>query len=105
MDGLNNYTIWRSNLTSGQKEQVTTDRADCFTMDRNYIYYACQESPSLRRCDVTGGNTMILYQGIVNSINITSKYIYFKEYGNDGLYLHMPTDLSRSAEPFMVTAR
>ena len=109
LDGLDNYKICRSNLSSGEKEVIATDRVDCFTMDRNYIYYSCSDSASpsmgLHRCDINGGNNYLLYQGIVNSINITSRYIYFKEYGNDDLFLHMPIDLSRQAEAFVVSSK
>ncbi|MBQ7614175.1 MAG: DUF5050 domain-containing protein [Butyrivibrio sp.] len=104
LNGDKNYSIWRTDLSSGEQQQITSDRADCFTMDRNYIYYSYSDpaSPSLRRCDVDGSNKVILFEGLVNSINITSQYIYFKVYGNDDLYMHMPINLSRAAEPFVL---
>ena len=107
LNGPENYSLWRSNLSTGEQELVTSDRVDCFTMDRNYIYYSFSDpnSPSLRRCDVDGDNKLILHEGIVNSINLTSKYIYFKQYGNDELYWHMPVDLSRPAEAFIAQSR
>ena len=104
LNGTSNYSLWRTNLTTGEQQLVTSDRCDCFTMDRNYIYYSYSNAmnPSLRRCDLDGGNKLILFEGVVNSINVTSRYIYFKQFGNDNVYYHIPVDLSSPASPFTV---
>jgi hypothetical protein len=104
LNGTSNYSLWRTNLTTGEQQLVTSDRCDCFTMDRNYIYYSYSNAmnPSLRRCDLDGGNKLVLFEGVVNSINITSRYIYFKQFGNDNMYYHIPVDLSSPASPFTV---
>ncbi len=104
LDGDSNYSLWRANLYSGAKELVTSDRIDCYTMDDNYIYYAFSnaDNPSLKRCNLDGSNTVILYEGVVNSLNLTSKYLYFKVYGNDEMMYHMPLDGSSPASVFVI---
>ena len=59
-------------------------------------------NPSLRRCDLDGSNKVVLFEGVVNSINVTSRYIYFKQFGNDEVYFHIPVDLSAPASTFTV---
>ncbi len=107
MNGDSNYSIWRASLSTGEKELVTSDRADCFTMDHNYIYYSFSDAsaPSLRRCNLDGSDRVILFNGITNSLNLTSKYLYFKIYGDDTLYYHMPLDGSSAPTPFIVSSK
>ena len=104
LNGDENYSIWRINLSNGVNEQITTDRCDCFTLNREHIYYAFSnaKSPALKMCDLNGGNTIVLYNGVVNSLNLTSRYLYFKLYGGDNQLYHMPLDMSSGPEAFFV---
>ncbi len=99
LNGDSNYSLWRANLYSGETELITSDRVDCFSLNNKHIYYSYSngDASSLRRCDLDGANKMELYQGIVNSINLTSKYVYFKVYGDDNVMYHMPLDGSKPA--------
>ena len=105
LNGESNYSIWRTNLSTGVQELVVSDRCDCFTMDHEHIYYSFSNAdhPALRRCDLDGSNIYILYEGIVNSINLTSRYVYFKVFGDDATTYHMPLDGSRPASVFVVS--
>ena len=105
MNGDSNYSIWRASLLTGEKQLVTSDRVDSFTMDSSHIYYSFSnaDAPSLRRCNLDGSDKVILYDGIVNSINLTSRYVYFKVFGDDTLFYHMPLDGSAAASPFIVS--
>ena len=107
MNADSNYSIWRTNLSNGDQELVTSDRCDCFTVDREHVYYAFSnaKTPALRRCDLNGANKIDLYSGVVNSINLTSRYLYFKVFGNDHQLYHIPLDLSSGAEPFFVISK
>jgi hypothetical protein len=73
-------------------------------MDHEHIYYSFSSSdnPSLRRCDLDGSNIYVLYDGIVNSINLTSRYVYFKVFGDEKTTYHMPLDGSRAPSVFVV---
>ena len=106
LNGTSNYSLWRTNLTNGEQQLVTSDRCDCFTIDNNHIYYSYSNAmnPSLRRCDLDGGNKVVLFEGVVNSINVTSRYVYFKVFGDDNTYFHIPVDLSAPASAFTVIA-
>ena len=103
MNGDDNYSLWRANLASGDKQLVVGERIDCFTMNDNYIYYAFSDPnvPALKRCNLDGTDTMTLYDGVVNSINLSSKYVYFKVYGLDDVMYHMPLNGMSPASIFV----
>ena len=104
LNGADNYSLWRAVLSTGEQQRIVPGRIDCFTLDNQNIYYSYvgSDNPSLRRCNLDGSNSIVLYQGIVNSINITSQYVYFKDYADDQLYYHIPLNLSSQAQPFIV---
>ena len=99
LNGDSNYSLWRTNLYSGETEIVTSERVDNFTMDNQYIYYTYSNGllSQLKRCDLDGDNQFVLFQGVTNSLNLTSKYLYFKVYGNDDVMYHIPLDGSQIA--------
>ena len=107
LDGETNYSLWRVNLSTNEKTLVTSDRIDCFNVNSTHIYYAYSnaEAPSLRRCELDGNNREILYNGVVNSINLTSQYVYFKEFGNDDIIYHIPLNGSAPAQPFIISSK
>ena len=102
MNGDDNYSLWRYNLLSGIASIVTSDRLDCYTMDKNYIYYAYSNgmSSELRRCDLDGSNQITLFEGVVNSLNLTSTHLYFKVFGQDDLWYHIPLNGSEGVTIF-----
>lgn len=104
LNAASNYSLWRTNLYSGETELITSDRIDCFTMNDQYIYYSYSnaDSPALRRCALDGSGKVDLYEGIVNSLNLTSRFIYFKVYGQDDVMYHMPLDGSAPASLFVI---
>ncbi len=104
MNGDSNYSLWRTSLSTGATDIITTDRLDCYTMDDNFIYYsrANADNYALMRCNLDGSNPVMMYQGVVNSLNVTSKYLYFKVYGNDNMMYHIPLDGSQGASEFKV---
>ena len=104
LNGDENYSIWRVNLSNGNNERITTDRCDCFTLNRQHIYYAFSnaDAPALKMCDLDGANPVVLFNGVVNSLNLTSRYLYFKIFGGDNQLYHMPLDMSSAPEAFFV---
>ena len=107
LNGDDNYSIYRTSLLNGEQNKITMDRVDCFTMDDNYIYYSTSASgrEALKRCDLTGSGTVTMFHGVTNSLNVTSKYIYFKVYGNDEVMYHIPLDGSAPASIFDVKVK
>ncbi len=102
MNGDSNYSLWRYNLLSGSTEIITSDRLDSYTMDKHYIYYAYAggDQSALKRCELDGSNPVIIFPGVTNSLNLTSKYLYFKVYGSDDMYYHYPLDGSAGVSVF-----
>ncbi|WP_175560056.1 DUF5050 domain-containing protein [Butyrivibrio sp. YAB3001] len=96
MNGEDNYSICRTNIRSGDTETVTKDRVDSFTMNSQYIYYAYSNGnqSALKRCNVDGSNQIVIYEAITNSLHLTSQYLYFKIYGNDDVFYHVPINNS-----------
>ena len=94
MNGDANYSLWRANLYTGETECVINERLDNYTMDHYYIYYTYSNNTSsqLKRCTVDGYDRTVLYEGVTNCLNLTSRYLYFKVYGNDDVVYHMPLD-------------
>ncbi|MCR5403513.1 MAG: DUF5050 domain-containing protein [Butyrivibrio sp.] len=107
MNGEDNYSLWRFNLLTGESSIVTQDRVDYYTVDHRHIYYAFSDpdTPALKMCDVNGDNSTVLFPGVVNSINVTSRNVYFKVFGDEQTTYHMPLDGSIPASPFVVEAR
>ena len=104
MNGDDDYRLYRTNMATGAQEMITEDRIDNYTMDQNYIYYSTsvKNFESLRRCDLNGNGTTALFYGVTNSLNLTSRYLYFKVYGNENVMYHIPLDGSAPASPFTV---
>ena len=94
MNGDSNYSLWRTNLYTGEMELITSERLDCFTLDKNHIYYAYAngDKSALKMCDLDGFDKQVLFEGITNSLNVTSHFLYFKVYGQDQVVYHMPLD-------------
>lgn len=99
LNGDSNYSLWRTSLSTGETEIITSERCDNFTMNNQHIYYTYSNGllSQLKRCDLDGSNQYILFQGVTNSLNLTSKYLYFKVYGNDNVMYHIPLDGSQGA--------
>ncbi|MDD6810862.1 MAG: DUF5050 domain-containing protein [Lachnospiraceae bacterium] len=83
MDVANNYQLCRYSLSEDIIEVLTHDRVDLFNVYGNYIYYqTCSETePALKRMVLDGSNPEIVAEGIYENINITSRYVYFNQFG------------------------
>lgn len=103
LNGDSSYSLWRANLLTGEVQLLTSERIDCFTMDHQYIYYSVSSatSPALKRCDLDGSNQYILYSGVTNSLNLTSRYLYFRVFGDDTTTYHIPVNGSAGASVFV----
>lgn len=94
MDPDNNYSLARIDLSSGEKKIISSDRLDCFNVYGNTIYYqkSSTTDPGLYRIDLDGNNAEKIIDGIYNTINITSRYVYFYSYKNDKTCYMTPTN-------------
>ena len=104
MNGDDNYNLWRTNLITGEQQEIIDERLDCYAMNDNSIYYAFSDpsNPCLKKCNLDGSGTTVLFSGIVNNINLSSQYVYFMVYGSDDVMYHMPLNGSSNATYFEV---
>lgn len=90
LDVANNYRLCRYSLSADRIEILTHDRVDCFNVGGGYIYYQSNSTtqPALKMMSVNGGNVQIVAPGNYTAINMTSRYVYFKLFGEEApLYM------------------
>ncbi len=91
MDVANNYRLCRYSLTRQEIEILTSERVDCFNVSYGYIYYqTVDKAPQLKFMFTDGSNTGVLAEGTYTHINMTSRYVYFQQFGNDASMYHAP---------------
>ncbi|MCM1118132.1 MAG: DUF5050 domain-containing protein [bacterium] len=92
MDVANNYRLCRYDMNQKMIEILTNDRVDCFNVGGGYIYYQCNSatSPALKMMGVDGSNPTVVAEGNYTNINMTSRYVYFQEFGNEDSLYHCP---------------
>lgn len=89
MDVAENYRLCRYSLSQNLIEVLTNDRVDCFNVGSGYIYYQKSgDSPQLKCMRTDGSSVFVLAEGIYNNINMTSQYVYFQPYDNEGVMYH-----------------
>lgn len=91
MDVPNNYRLCRYSFSQDVIEVLTNDRIDCFNVGHGYIYYQKSGDQPQLKCMLTDGTAeQVIADGVYNSINMTSQYVYFKEFGDDITLYHTP---------------
>ena len=92
MDVSANYRLSRYSLSDQTVERLTSERVDCFNVGSGYIYYQTNDavSPQLKCMHTDGSNAFTVADGIYNNINMTSQYVYFQQFGVDGVLFHAP---------------
>ncbi len=90
MDVSSNYRLCRYSLTQQAVEVLTNERVDCFNLGSGYIYYQTNDAanPQLKCMHMDGSNVLTIADGIYTNINMTSRYVYFQEFGEDGKLYH-----------------
>lgn len=93
MDVMNDYRLCRYSLNENVIEILSKDRLDFFNVYGNIIFYqkSSQTSPALKRINIDGSGDEVIAKGVFNSINVTSTYTYFKEFGDDYKTFCTPT--------------
>ncbi|MBQ7359271.1 MAG: DUF5050 domain-containing protein [Lachnospiraceae bacterium] len=90
LDVANDYRLCRYSLSEDQIEILTHDRVDCFNVGCGYIYYQANSAtaPALKMMSVNGGNAQVVASGNYTAINMTSRYVFFKLFGEEApLYM------------------
>lgn len=94
MDIIKDYHVYRYSLSTGDIQEVTTERVDTYNVADNYIYYqtATGQNPALKRCKLDGSEEETVAAGVFQNINITSNYVYFNAFDNPTPVYHTPTN-------------
>ena len=92
LDVANDYRLCRYDYHQNVIEVLTEDRVDCFNVGGGYIYYQCNSSsaPALKMMRTDGSEAATVAQGNYTNINMTSRYVYFQEYGVENSLYHCP---------------
>lgn len=90
LDVENDYRLCRYDYTQNVIEVLTNDRVDCFNVGNGYIYYQCNSrtAPALKRMQLDGSNVAVIAEGNYTAIHMTSKYVYFQPFGEEGILYH-----------------
>lgn len=89
MDVANNYRLCRYSLSQNVIQVLTEDRVDCFNLGSGYIYYQKNGSvPQLICMRTDGTDPRVIAEGNYTNINMTSQFVYFQLFGEEGTMYH-----------------
>lgn len=82
MDCENDYRIAKVDLTNGEKTLVTDCRVDCYNVAGDKIFFQKNDKtdPAICCINTDGSNYQELKKGNYTAINVTSTYVYFKDF-------------------------
>lgn len=85
MNISDDYKLCRYDMASGEVQTLTQDRIDCYIVCGNYIFYQknSKTEPAIKVMYADGSEPRVLAEGNYTSLNATSKYVYFMEYGEN----------------------
>ena len=92
-----------SGAPTGQVSALGTHTADCYNVNQTHVFYNSTDAqaPGLYRMRLDGSDNTLLMPGVCNSIHLTSTHLYFKVYGMDGTWYHMPLSGNTPPSAFM----
>ncbi len=92
LDVANDYRLCRYDLNQQVIQVLTNDRVDCFNVGGGFVYYQRNSatSPALMMMGADGSNPTVVAEGNYTNINMTSRYVYFQEFGEDSSLYHCP---------------
>jgi len=92
LDVANNYRLCRYDMSQQVIQVLTNDRVDCFNVGGGYIYYQRNSAtaPALKMMGTDGSNPTVVAEGNYTNINMTSRYVYFQEFGENSSLYHCP---------------
>lgn len=90
LDNAQNYCLCAAPVFGGTPRIITTERVDSFNVYGPYIFYASSSENALKRVRTDGSENMVIMPGTFHGICVTSRYVYFKPYGDDYTTYHVP---------------
>ena len=102
IDAAHNYRLCRTNLTTMETEVLTDERLDFYNMNDYNIFYATSVgTEALHVMNLDGSGKAVIADGVYHSLNLTSRYLYFKPYDVDNVMYHVPIDGSEPVSTFL----
>lgn len=92
LDVAGGYRLCRYSISQNTIQILTEDRVDCYNLSGGYIYYQKNSAtePQLKCMRTDGSEVQIVAEGNYTNINMTSRYVYFQEFGDDTTMYHSP---------------
>lgn len=102
IDALNGYKLCRYSFGNNEIEILTNDKVEYYNLYDGVIYYQknSAKEPALKRMACDGSNNEVVASGNFSSVNITSEYAYFIEFGTDFPLYYTPTFGSVNIQEF-----
>ncbi len=102
IDAEHNYRLCRTNLSTHSTEVLTDRRVDFYNMnDYNIFFSTSVGEAALFVMNLDGSGETVIAEGIYHSLNLTSRYLYFKPYDVDNVLYHVPVDGSEPVSTFL----
>lgn len=96
MDCEAGYALSRLSSTDQTPQILNNSRIECFNVYGNSIYFQTNGAnggeAALCRMDTDGNNVTVIQKGNFTNINVTSRYVYFSEYGKETTVYKTPTN-------------
>lgn len=94
MDCDNDYHFTKVQKSTGEKTDISQCRIDTYNIYGNYVYYQKNEKDDYALCrrSLDGSKEEVIAKGIFCDINITSNYVYFREFKNQDIFYQTPTN-------------
>ena len=92
LDVAEGYRLCRYSISQDSIQVLTEDRVDCYNIAGGYIYYQKNSvtEPQLKCMRTDGSEVQVIAEGNYTNINMTSRYVYFQEFGDDTTMYHSP---------------
>ncbi len=92
MDPGNDYQLRRYSLSEGTIEILTTDKVQLYNVGNGLIYYQTMGNvPGLYFMSTDGKGQTLIANGQYTDINMTSMYVYFRDFFDDTVTYHAIT--------------
>lgn len=91
MDLEGDYRLSRYNLNSNTVEILCNDRIEAFNVGSGYVYYQTMGENAGLYCMLADGSwSLQLAYGEYSDINMTSRYVYFRNFFDKNITYHSP---------------
>lgn len=102
LDVTDDYKLKAYNLSDESITTIVDERVDTYNLYDGIIYYqnVDPDGYALRRVYTDGTGLETVRDGVHKDINITSNYVYFREFGNDVPIYKTPTFGAINVVPF-----